>query len=132
MRPGGVNRRLQLGTIALTAQAAPGPAVTVIRQPEELHAGAEVWVYFRRWQPGTVRRRIARDPGHAHHGAPRGDVVIVQLAELRASNLTVRRPAGEVILASDPAPPSDHDRQQARAFASAWWKLRTIELASSL
>lgn len=125
--------RLRLGTNGLTSQAAPAPPPTTgIRRPEQLRAGAEVWVYFRRWRPGTVRRVIERDPKFAKRGAARGNVVVVQLDEERSSNLTVRRPVAEVILASDSPPPTDHTRQQAQEFAREWWIEQDRSLASSL
>lgn len=124
--------RLQLGTCALTSQAAPAPLAIATRRPDQLRAGAEVWVYFRRWRPGTIRRLIERDPRFAKRGAARGNVAVVQLDEERSSNLTVRRPIAEVILALDSPPPEHHDREQARAFAREWWIEQERALASSL
>ena len=126
-----MHRGLQLGTITLTAQSAPAPAVVAIRRPDQLRAGAAVWVYFRGWRSGIVRRLVQRNARLANHGVPRGDLAVVQLDEQRASNLTVRRPVCELVLAIDDIP-SSSDRQAAREFAREWWIEHERALAPSL
>lgn len=122
--------RLRLGTIGVVSQAAPPPPVVVVR-PDQLRAGVKVWVYFRGWRPGVVRRVIEHDPKFAKRGRARGNVAVVSLDDARSSNLTVRRPVHEVVLATD-ACPGSADRQAAQRFAHEWWIEHERSLARSL
>lgn len=120
--------RLRLGT---AAQTAPAPPASTARHPGQLRPGAAVWVYFRGWRSGVLQRVIVRNPRLANHGKARGDVAVVALDDARASNLTVRRPVAEVILAFDDRPISE-GRESAQQFAREWWIEQERSLALSL
>lgn len=126
-------RQLQLGTLALVAQAAPAAAPAPITHPDRLARGTEVWVYFRRWLRGRVQRVIPVDRSHANNGAHRGNraVVLLEAHGERAAPVTLRRKCDELIPVGSDDPP-DHrephaNRKEAEGFAREWWVRSAID-----